>query len=308
VPWIALLDPDVTTTATDGLYVVYLYTADSDAVYLSMNQGATQHLRGAEAAGRTGVAAQRAALAEIASETRAIRSALGGLGNLGPAEISLGSGLFLPSAYEAGSIAAMRYRLIDLPDAVSLAADLTDFMLLYGRCVEIKDALAANRHVLTSARSERLRTEVLPSVPEFRPKSSADYFVQVSAATQRKTRKHEALVRAFGDAVIRRGNVAATNVHPRDMTVTAKSGEWLIEAKTVGLNAEQAVREALGQLFSYRHFYYRERGQADPELLALFSAPIGGAFEELLGSLGIQYLCRDGTTWTGSSDALEICE
>lgn len=37
VPWIALLDPDVTLTATDGLYLVYLYTSKIDAVYLSMN-------------------------------------------------------------------------------------------------------------------------------------------------------------------------------------------------------------------------------------------------------------------------------
>lgn len=34
VAWIALLDPDVTTTAQDGLYLVYLYAADGKSVFL----------------------------------------------------------------------------------------------------------------------------------------------------------------------------------------------------------------------------------------------------------------------------------
>lgn len=48
VPWIAVLNPEVTTTAQEGLYVVYLYRSDTSRVYLTMNQGATQHLRNAE--------------------------------------------------------------------------------------------------------------------------------------------------------------------------------------------------------------------------------------------------------------------
>ncbi|WP_425469159.1 MrcB family domain-containing protein [Pseudonocardia hierapolitana] len=35
VPWIAILDPDVTTTAKEGLYIVYLYSADLSRLYLS---------------------------------------------------------------------------------------------------------------------------------------------------------------------------------------------------------------------------------------------------------------------------------
>jgi hypothetical protein len=53
VPWIAILDPDVTTTAQEGLYVVYLYHRDLRRLFLSMNQGATQHLRLASAAGHS---------------------------------------------------------------------------------------------------------------------------------------------------------------------------------------------------------------------------------------------------------------
>jgi hypothetical protein len=43
VPWIAVLDSDVTKTAKAGLYLVYLFDVRTEQVYLSMNQGATTH-------------------------------------------------------------------------------------------------------------------------------------------------------------------------------------------------------------------------------------------------------------------------
>lgn len=55
VPWIAILDSNVTRTAQEGLYVVYLFRQDLSRVYLSMNQGATQHQRNAGRRGLTGL-------------------------------------------------------------------------------------------------------------------------------------------------------------------------------------------------------------------------------------------------------------
>jgi MrcB-like, N-terminal domain len=43
VPWLAVLDEDVTTTAREGLYAVYLFAEPLDHVHLSMNQGVTAH-------------------------------------------------------------------------------------------------------------------------------------------------------------------------------------------------------------------------------------------------------------------------
>src|SRR5262245_52158871 len=76
VPWIAVLDPDITTTAQEGLYIVYLYRVDLSRIYLSMNQGATQHQRNAEASGFKGVQAENAALVELQQESSLIRSNL----------------------------------------------------------------------------------------------------------------------------------------------------------------------------------------------------------------------------------------
>jgi len=189
----------------------------------------------------------------------------------------------------------------------ALADDLLDFAAIYTRCVALKDELAANRRIRTSSRSGT--QQVVPPSPaiEFRPKDASDYLANVNAATQRRTRKHEALIREFGDAVRGTGRAAATNVHPRDLVVHDSSGaEWLVEAKTVGLSAAPATRAAIGQLLDYRHVYYREQGKTDPELLALFNAPIGGAFEALLASLGIEVIYRDGAQWRGTPKALAL--
>jgi hypothetical protein len=193
----------------------------------------------------------------------------------------------------------------NLPDNVTLSADLSEFAGLYSQCVEIKDELAANRRIRTTARS--LQQQVQPAViSEFKPNSSADYVAAISASAERPSSKHKALIKAFGDAVRATGRTAVTSAHPRDLVVVDRPLEWLVEAKTVGLNAEPAVRDAIGQLFAYRHFYYREAGKLDPRLLALFNAPIGRGFENLLTTLDIDFVSRVGGAWRGSEDALAL--
>ncbi|WP_349881052.1 DUF3578 domain-containing protein [Micromonospora sp. HUAS YX12] len=76
VPWIAVLDSNVTATAQEGLYVVHLYWPDLSRLYLSMNQGATQHQRNAGEAGLAGVARDRAALAELRADAALLRKHL----------------------------------------------------------------------------------------------------------------------------------------------------------------------------------------------------------------------------------------
>lgn len=44
IPWIAIFDREITTTATKGYYIVYLFTADMSGVYLSLNQGWTYYV------------------------------------------------------------------------------------------------------------------------------------------------------------------------------------------------------------------------------------------------------------------------
>jgi 5-methylcytosine-specific restriction protein A len=41
VPWISVFDPAITTTTTEGYYVVYLFHGREPVVHLSLNQGTT---------------------------------------------------------------------------------------------------------------------------------------------------------------------------------------------------------------------------------------------------------------------------
>ena len=41
-PWVAVLDPKVTTTVQEGVYVVYLLSLGGERLYLTLNQGCTR--------------------------------------------------------------------------------------------------------------------------------------------------------------------------------------------------------------------------------------------------------------------------
>jgi hypothetical protein len=309
VPWIGVFDPEVTVTAQEGLYVVYLYRRDLSVVYLSMNQGVTQHRQRGVDRGLGPAKAEVEALLELHSESELLQERLGMDVLAGTVEtIELGGDRFLPRAYEAGNIAALEYALEDLPSAQDLFVDLSRFLAIYGDCVEIKNELNATHpgliHTTAAARQAIPAPTVRP--PQFRPKSAEQYIVEMPAQRQARGRRHEALLTAFAGQVRTHGLVIANNVHPRDAVVVRDREHWLIEAKTVTTNAEDAVRAAIGQLFAYRHFYYRARNEADPRLVALFSEPVGDAFVGLLTSLDIEAIWHlGGDRWAGLAPAHE---
>lgn len=304
IPWLAVLDEEVTTTAQEGLYVVYLFTATLDQVFLSMNQGVTAHR---EHFRRLGDRHNRAsAVAELRREAQLLRAALGPTDSSLVDDIHLGGAGFLPRGYEAGNILAKRYTVAALPSEEELHGDLDRFLVMYRDTVSIRDTVLVERpgelHTSTR-RSKRSAAARDNRSPVFRPKDASDYNAKVPAQTQRRTRKHEALVRRYGEHARTLGLTPRTNVHPRDLVVNGPDAEYLIEAKTVGNNAEFAVREAIGQLFAYRHFYYREANRSDPVLVALFSEPVGHAFIGLLDEIGIGAVWLEHGTWKAAGSA-----
>lgn len=84
--------------------------------------------------------------------------------------------------------------------------------------------------------------------------------------------------------------------------LTSVGGEWLVEGKVVSAqNPTKAVREAVGQLFEYRHFYCRE---SNPYLLALFTEDIV-AYADYLETLRIGSVWKTQEGWAGSRSAVE---
>ncbi|MFC7737526.1 MrcB family domain-containing protein [Roseomonas sp. GCM10028921] len=115
VPWIAVLDPTVTTSATRGYYVVYLFSADGARIVLSLNQGTT-------AAQNEYGARYLAALRERAGVMRfRLADQLEGVSS---DPIDLAASGDLGKGYEAGHALGIEYDPGSLPSEGELWADL----------------------------------------------------------------------------------------------------------------------------------------------------------------------------------------
>jgi hypothetical protein len=287
-PWVGFFDPDETSSPQYGSYVVYLFSEDLEHITLTLNQG-MERLR-KEYGDRT-------ARSVLAAEAEAIRAlldpdALTGLDQ----SMHLGSRGQRQLAYEAGNIVSVTYQTGNLPPEAALRADLIRFMDLY------RSAVLARQHTvdLTSDRGSSGTSDHTGGglLADFRPKSAADYIAHLSGKVLTKSRKHERLVRDFGEHAATLGFKVATP-HPRDLTLRRDGTEWLVEAKVIYRgNATDAVRSAIGQLLTYQHFHYPSTTQ--PRLLALFDGHVGDAYSELLDTLQMAAIWQTGHGWSGN--------
>ncbi len=122
VPWISVFDPAITTSATSGYYVVYLFHANQPVVHLSLNQGTTKVRE--EFGARTREILQdradlmRKRVAEFSQP-------------LAVTQIALGSDARLPGDYVAGHALGKSYALDALPSENDLRADLQTMVRAY---------------------------------------------------------------------------------------------------------------------------------------------------------------------------------
>jgi 5-methylcytosine-specific restriction enzyme A len=122
VPWLAVFDPAITTSATRGYYLVYLFPSHREAVHLSLAQGTVAAIRahgaGAGAHLRTSGAMLRTRLADFADR-------------LPNETISLGTAGELPEGYEAAHIMGITYDRDALGDERRLRDDLAVSVTAY---------------------------------------------------------------------------------------------------------------------------------------------------------------------------------
>ena len=141
VPWIAIFDPAITTSATRGYYLVYLFPAHREAVHLSLAQGTVAAIReyGAGAGDhlRTSGAMLRARLTDFADR-------------LPNETISLGTAGELPEGYEAAHIMGLTYDRDALGDERRLRADLAVAVTAY-RAMKARGGLAEESRSMPGA-------------------------------------------------------------------------------------------------------------------------------------------------------------
>jgi len=291
--WVSIRDPDVTTSSTRGTYVVYLFNEVRDRVSLSLNQGVTN---AREVARQDGIAVRELLRHQGSLMRHVLAGQTAGLEEV----ISLGRGGLLPD-YEAGNALAKTWPLANLPSSDELADELLRFLDMYAQVVPaIEHIRASGRTGTTPPRAPALA----PNERErrFEPKDSSDYRAHIGEHEQVRSQSHIKLVTSLGQWVAGRGYEPNENVHPIDLLLHGPGRDLLVEVKVFPIGrGRRPLRECVGQLFEYRHFYYDD----STGLVAALSANPGPAYLQLLSALGVAAMWTVGKRWEGTAMARE---
>ncbi|WP_127520905.1 DUF3578 domain-containing protein [Mesorhizobium sp. Z1-4] len=124
VPWIGIFDPEVTTGAQTGCYLVYLFSTDMERIYLSMSQGTTEVSNEFDQT--------KAALAELDRRAALMRDRVPEYkGRLTLKAIDLAATTYFPRGYAAGLAFGFGYDANDIPSEDDLRKDLIEGLRLY---------------------------------------------------------------------------------------------------------------------------------------------------------------------------------
>lgn len=298
-PWIGVFDPSINEKPGGGLYLAYIYSADLRAVTLTLQQGITSLT---DTYGK-GARLHRYLTAQAETLRGALRPTLADKWR-DELHLLVETKYWRSRSYEKANVAARRYELANMPSDDMLAEDLTEGVQL------LRDAAAADRVLFqVPSSSEPVLEYPEPDHGGFQPRSSKGYSVVIKGGTERRRQEHEALLTRFVQHARACGYEASNRgVHPRDLVLRHRDHpgqDWLVEAKTVVTGKEYlAGREAVGQLFEYRHVHYTRLRKPTPHLVALFTDDIGD-YADYLETLGIASIWEHPNGWGGSPLAVE---
>ena len=123
VPWLAIFRKDITLSAQNGVYIVYLLSSDGNSLYLTLNQGVTE-------AGKNSTASETIrALRENAAR---ISAQLNNRSFLSDENINLGNDITdLGKKYQKGTIFYKKYSKQNIPSEEILQDDLKNMLDIY---------------------------------------------------------------------------------------------------------------------------------------------------------------------------------
>lgn len=123
IPWICVFDRNITTSATKGVYIVYLLSKDGNSLYLTFNQGCTDIRK---------THTKKETIAIMRQKANDIRSKIDARGFATDDSATLGDKLTeLGELYQEGIIFYRKYDKNSLPSEESLRQDLSTMMDIY---------------------------------------------------------------------------------------------------------------------------------------------------------------------------------
>lgn len=126
IPWIGIFNPEITETATAGIYVVYLFSADMRSVYLCQGQGVTSVKNEFGKGYRS----------ELLRRSDLIRSRVPDYSSsFNAGEVDLLGTTTLAKSYETAVAYFKHYQLDQLPTEDTLQHDLSKMIGLYDQLV-----------------------------------------------------------------------------------------------------------------------------------------------------------------------------
>ncbi len=171
VPWVGVFDKRVTTSATKGVYIVYLLNKDTRELYLTLNQGATEAAQSGKVTSDNKTSfigitssSNKKTNEMLENRARAIYDKLGKYENAASGIIDTGS-----KPYDSGSIYYKKYTVNSLPDDDILYQDLNDFIQIYKDYYEnIYSVVMPSDYTETVDDSEEMNyKEIISSVKDY---------------------------------------------------------------------------------------------------------------------------------------------
>jgi energy-coupling factor transporter ATP-binding protein EcfA2 len=122
VPWVGIFNKKITSNATKGVYIVYLFASDCKTVYLTFNQGCTELKK---------TLGKKSAVLEMQKNAAMVIDLIQDRGFEKGDSIDLKDTRDLPYLYERGTIFYKEYKINKLPNNEDLISDLSSMKEIY---------------------------------------------------------------------------------------------------------------------------------------------------------------------------------
>lgn len=124
IPWIAIMDRDITTSTTEGIYIVFLFSSDGKRIYLTLNQGVTYFKK---------MKYDNLKISNISNNIFDIFQS----NQSSKMKIDLNSSTALGKGYEATTISAFEYDTSNMPSEEELLSDIKALLEDYAKIKEL---------------------------------------------------------------------------------------------------------------------------------------------------------------------------
>lgn len=215
IPWICLFDREITESAQNGYYIVFLFRSDMQGFYMSLNQGWTQYKN------KYGTKAGRS---EMYKTSVRLKHYLKGVDGFTFDPINLFAKGNLGKGYEIGNICSKYYKRGFLPDDTQFIDDLRNIIGIYR---ELKgmvgyDILNVDSFFSEEDFQQEIQESLELSLPEGRVELPTRKANISSSRWSRST--------SISNYALRSANYECENSNTHITFISKKSGKQFVEA------------------------------------------------------------------------------